>query len=452
MFSGKINLYRMRSLQSRLGAGLLLSLIVAFSGLWLLVSFNIQFLAEDYIASRLKHDSETLLNSISFDETGKLRVDAERIDLIYNQPFSGHYFIINTGEESVFSRSLWDQRIKQAVVGTGEQKRLLQEGPEEQSLLSISAGYKKQGQLLTLTIAEDLNSINKNISRFKYGFAAMAAGMLFSLLILQIFILRKSLTSLTKIQHELKLLQQGEQDKLSKNHPHELHPLIDEVNHLLKTMQQQLRRSRDSLGDLAHAIKKPLTVIKQLTEKSDIPDSSNKVLIKQADDIYNITERILKRARLAGHGHGGTQFSFTKDLPELIDTLNMMYAEKSPQLIIQLEDNIYCPLDREDMLELLGNLLDNAYKWSESVVAVNVSRTTELVISIEDDGVGSVEEKMHELSKRGVRLDESVQGHGIGLAISADIVKDYNGKIQFSHSSKYGGFKVEIHLPYSQLI
>jgi len=442
----------MQSLQSRLGAGLLLSLVVAFSGLWLLVSFNIQFLAEDYIASRLKHDSETLLSRISFDKTGKLLVDAERIDLIYNQPFSGHYFIINTAEERVFSRSLWDQRIEQAVVDTGEAKRLLQTGPEQQSLLSISAGYKKQGKKLTLTIAEDLNSINKNINRFKYGFAAMAAGMLFVLLILQIFILRKSLTTLTKIQYELKLLQQGEQDKLSTNYPHELRPLINEVNHLLKIMQQQLRRSRDSLGDLAHAIKKPLTVIKQLTEKGDIPDSSNKVLIRQADDIYNITERILKRARLAGHGHGGTQFSFTNDLPELIKTLNMMYAEKSPELIIQREENIYCPLDREDMLELLGNLLDNAYKWSESVVALSVSKTTELVISIEDDGAGSVEEKMHELSRRGVRLDENIQGHGIGLAISADIVKDYNGTIQFSHSSRYGGFKAEIRLPYSQLM
>jgi len=437
----------MQSLQSKLSTGLLLSLIIAFSALWLLVSINVQFLAEEYIASRLEHDAETLLSSVSFDKNGKLTVDSRRVGLVYTPPFSGHYYVINTDTQSVTSRSLWDQKLIHETVSTGQQKHSLQQGPDKQSLLLMSAGYKKQGYQLTITVAEDLNPINENIDQFKYWFAAMAVSMLLILVILQIFILRKSLTPLIKIQNELQLLEQGQLDKLSTDAPSELHPLINEVNHLLEIMQQRLLRSRNALSDLAHAIKKPLTVIKQITDKNDIPDTVKTTLIKQADDIYQITDHILKRARLAGHGHSGTLFSFTDDLPALIKTLDMMHASKTLQLNTHILDNIVCPVDREDMMELLGNLLDNAYKWAAQKIMLRVNIDSDLHILIEDDGPGADHEKISELSKRGVRLDEKIRGHGFGLAIAADIIADYKGRMNFKQSDDLGGFRVDITLP-----
>jgi len=440
----------MQSLQSKLGTGLLLSLIIAFSALWLLVSINIQYLAEEYIASRLKHDAETLLSNVKFENKNHITIDTMRVGLVYNQPFSGHYFVISTENQTITSRSLWDQKLNHQKVNTGQQLQLLQPGPEQQSLLLLSAGYKKQGQQLTITVAEDLNPINKNINQFKYGFAAMAIGMLLILVMFQTLILRKSLIPLIKIQHELKSLQQGQLEKLSTDVPGELHPLINEVNHLLEVMQQRLLRSRNSLGDLAHAIKKPLTVIKQLTDKNDIPEISKNTLIKQADDIYQITERILKRARLAGHSHSGTLFSFTDDLSALIKTLEMIHTKKTLKLTTHIPDNIICPVDREDMMELLGNLLDNAYKWATQKITLSVNTNSDLHICIEDDGPGAEHKKINELSKRGVRLDEKVQGHGFGLAITADIITDYNGSINFKQSDELGGFKVDIILPLHQ--
>jgi len=440
----------MQSLQTKLGTGLLLSLIIAFSALWLLVSINVQYLAEEYIASRLKHDAETILSNVNFDKKNHISIDTMRIGLVYNQPFSGHYFIISTDNQTITSRSLWDQKLNHQKVNTGEQLQSLQPGPEQQPLLLVSAGYKKQGQQLTISVAEDLNPINENISQFKYWFAAMAIGMLLTLVMFQIFILRKSLIPLIKIQHELKSLQQGQLEKLSTDAPSELHPLINEVNHLLEVMQQRLLRSRNSLGDLAHAIKKPLTVIKQLTDKNDIPDTSKYTLIKQADDIYQITERILKRARLAGHSHSGTLFSFTDDLSALIKTLEMMHTENALKLTSHIPDNIICPVDREDMMELLGNLLDNAYKWATQKIKLSVNTNSDLHICIEDDGPGAEHKQINELSKRGVRLDEKVQGHGFGLAIAADIITDYNGSINFKQSDELGGFRVDITLPLHQ--
>ena len=437
----------MQSIQSKLSTGLLLSLIVAFSALWILVSFNIQFLAKEYIASRLEHDAEMLINTVIFDGEGNLTIDATRIDLIYNQPFSGHYYVISTDKQSIKSRSLWDHKLKVSNIDTGQQSRTLQQGPEQQSLLLVSAGYKKQSHKLTISIAEDLNPINKNIDHFKYWFSAMSLGMLLILVILQTLILRKSLKPLSRMHTELKLLQQGQLNKLSTKSPSELRPLIDEVNHLLSIMERRLSRSRNALGDLAHAIKKPLTVIKQITNKDTIPDETKTTLTKQTDDIYQISDHILKRARLAGHSHPGALFSFSDDLPSLIKTLEMMYTNKTIRLTTNMPENIICPVDREDMLELLGNLLDNAYKWSAHKIILTVDIDSELHISIEDDGPGANPEKLDELSKRGVRLDEKVQGHGFGLAITTDIVNDYNGSINFEQSAILGGFKIDIKLP-----
>lgn len=437
----------MQSIQSKLSTGLLLSLIVAFSALWILVSFNIQFLAKEYIASRLEHDAEMLINTVIFDGDGNLTIDATRIDLIYNQPFSGHYYVISTDKQSIKSRSLWDYKLKVSNIDTGQQSRTLQQGPEQQSLLLVSAGYNKQNNKLTISIAEDLNPINKNIDQFKYWFSAMALGMLLILVILQTLILRKSLKPLSRMHTELKLLQQGQLNKLSTKSPSELRPLIDEVNHLLSIMERRLSRSRNALGDLAHAIKKPLTVIKQLIDKGTIPYETKTILTKQTDDIYQISDHILKRARLAGHSHPGALFSFSDDLPSLVKTLEMMHTNKTIRLTTNMPENIICPVDREDMLELLGNLLDNAYKWSANKIVLTVDIDSELHLRIEDDGPGANPEKLDELSKRGVRLDENIQGHGFGLAITTDIVNDYNGSINFEQSANLGGFKIDIKLP-----
>ena len=437
----------MRSLQSRLGIGLLLSLIVCFSSLWLLVSINTEYLAEEYIASRIKHDSDTLINAIDFDSQGKLVIDASRVDLVYNQPFSGHYYVINTDTQTINSRSLWDHTLETEAINPGEQFRFLRDGPEEQTLLVVSSGYRKQDHQFSIAIAEDLQPIKSNIKEFQYWFSIMAFGMLIVLVLLQVFILRRSLKPLEKTQTELMLLEQGQLDKLSTDAPDELRPLIDEINHLLLVMKQRLRRSRDATSDLAHAIKKPLTVIQQLTENSDIDKDTRNTLTKQSNDIYQLTDRILKRARLAGHSHSGTVFSFSKDLPALIKTLDMMYAEKSPVLTCNIPDKLICPIDREDMLELLGNLLDNAYKWSEQQILFTINHNTRLHISIEDDGQGTDAEKLSQLAKRGIRLDEKTQGHGFGLAIAADIIRDLGGEISFSSSNQLGGFKVDVSLP-----
>lgn len=435
------------SLQSRLGVGLLLSLIAAIAALWIVVSLNVRELAQDYIASRLEHDAQTLLAALSFDDDHQPQLDDTRVDRIYRQPFSGHYYVISSNGQERYSRSLWDQNLAFDEVASGEQRRRVVSGPQSQSLLVLSSGYTRQGQKIVIAVAEDLNPINDNIDQLLRAFTVIAAAILLLLVLLQAFILRASLKPLKRIQRELKSLEKGRQDKLGTDVPGELRPLIDEVNHLLAVMAQRLKRSRDALGDLAHAIKKPLTVMQHSVDRDDMPDVTRATLAQQTRDIYQLSDRILKRARLAGPTHSGRHFSFSDDLPALIKTLEMMYADKHVTLTTQLPRDSDCPLDREDLMELLGNLLDNAYKWANNNVALTISMDDRLQMTIEDDGPGADEQRLQALAARGVRLDEATEGHGFGLAIAADIVRDYGGNYRFARSPKLGGFSVEIVLP-----
>ena len=435
----------MKSLRSKLTTGLLLSLLIIFSVLWLLVSSAIQWLAEDYIASRLNHDSETLLTALSFNSDNKLQLNDDRIDRIYSRPFSGHYYSIRHNNEQLRSRSLWDQQLPIHSTNIGQLNVETLPGPQDQSLLLISQSYQKQDQLISISVAEDLSPLHRDIRQFQTRFALITAAMLILLIIVQLYILTSSLKPLGELQQDLRQLEQGNIDHLDKAVPSELSPLVDEINHLLAIMQLRLQRSRNALADLAHAIKKPLTVIQQLANHDG--SEHGETLRQQSDDIQRLTQRILKRAQLAGQGPALTTFSFDKDLPALIKTLSAMYAEKTLSIQSDIADTIDYKIDREDMLELLGNLLDNACKWAQQQVNITVTQNTQLNISIEDDGPGVAADSIDLLAQRGVRLDEAIDGHGLGLAIATDIIRNYNGQIEFSKSDQLHGFKVTIRIP-----
>ena len=439
----------MNSIQSRLATGLLISLIFVFLILWLTVSNNIQKLSENYIASRLEHDIETLLTAISFDKKNILTINEQYINSIYKRPFSGHYYTIQHKQKLFRSRSLWDQNISSPEIGNSNYLTLVQPGPENQLLITITGRFIKQKQNVIITIAEDLTPIIKDISQFKNYFTILSLLILFSLLLIQFIVLRNGLKPLGKIRNELYELEKGTIKELTTDVPDELGSVVAEINQLSVALYKRLKRSRDALSDLSHAIKKPLTLLQQFSDenqdKFDI--KSNEFLNNQITSIQQITDRILKRARVAGTLKLNTPFNINEDLTLLINAINSMYPTKNINVTLDIPEELEINIDREDMLELLGNLLDNAWKWASTTIKVSVRKTNHITIIIEDDGSGVNTESLNELTKRGVRLDESVSGYGFGLAISSDIIRDYEGSILFSRSEILGGFKTEIQLP-----
>ena len=156
----------------------------------------------------------------------------------------------------------------------------------------------------------------------------------------------------------------------------------------------------------------------------------------------------MKRARLAGEGPVNVSCDISTEVPLLIDTLQKMHAARSINVEQHITEGIEIRTDREDLLELLGNLLDNAFKWAKEKIRLSITSSNgQIQITVEDDGPGVPAEALEQLLQRGTRLDEQTEGHGLGLAIVQDIVELYNGSISMDRSSQLQGFRVTVTLP-----
>jgi signal transduction histidine kinase len=440
----------MRSLQARLGVSLIVSLIVLFTLEWRVVSPAIQSLTDDYVASRLGRDMTNLLAILSFGGDGAPEIATTRLDPSYMRPFSGHYFQLRTAAgRLVRSRSLWDEALHFPMIAAGETSRRRIRGPKGQKLLLLVGGFQKQGHTFTVAVAEDLAPLGQELWRFEGRYVVVSLTILVLLMGIQTLIVRLSLTPLRRLRRDIGRLERGEITQLGETVPTEIAPLVREMNRLLRIMEQRLRRSRNALGNLAHALKTPLTLVMQVAEHEDMRSvpAARAQLIEHTAVLRRRLDRELRRARLAGGAPAGQRLILADELSQLVRALQGIYQEKRLDIACCLQPGIIFTGDREDCLELLGNLLENACQWARHRIIVSAQETSKLLLTIEDDGSGCPPEVLDRLAQRGVRLDESSAGHGLGLAIAKDIVEQYGGTIHFGRSRRLGGFLVQVILP-----
>ncbi len=429
----------MKSLQGRLQLGLGIALTLLMLLLWWLSSAGLSHIAEQMVTSRMTHDAEALLASLQKDDAGQWYLKESQVGHIYQRIFSGHYYLIEIESQTLRSRSLWDYSLP-----ISQQGHL--QGPDNQPLLSWQVHFQLNQHQVTILVAEDISSLYQSLQHFTQRFALACLLILITLVLLQRWVVKRSFKSLQAVSRELEALSVGEVSQLSAEVPEEIRPLVDEVNRLLQLLTQRLQRSRNAMGNLAHSLKHPLSLLVQLAEKEKNSTIGNE-LKQHTQKIYQLMERELKRARIAGAGIAGQQFNAEQELPDLLDLLKRIYQTKSLKIDYEIDQEYEFSADRNDMLELLGNLLDNACKWSKQQVRCNISSEQGMVIIIEDDGPGCDEQLLYQLTERGVRIDESVQGSGLGLAIVNDIVELYQGDIHFEKSG-LGGLKVTVQLPF----
>jgi signal transduction histidine kinase len=440
----------MRSLRSRLSIGLATSLAAVFVVQWLVVTLAIREVAESYVTSRLGHDSDSLVAALVFDAAGRPALQGARLGAVFERPYSGHYYRVAAGQQVLRSRSLWDQDLAVAPTVPGASTRERMAGPQEQSLLVLSRGVTSGEYSLTISVAEDLTPLTADLQRFNLNYALISGAALVLLLAVQGIALRVSLRPLARIRAELEQVARGERERLDESAPQEIQPLVHELNILFAALRERLERSRRALGNLAHALKTPLTVLtdlsgdKRLRRWTDI----QRPLVANTGTITRLVDRELKRARLAGAAPGGTRLELKTELTALRDTMRSVYRDKALTFDVRAAHGpVEYSADREDILELLGNVLDNACKWARSAVRVTIEPGEQLGITVEDDGPGCPTEQLQQIARRGVRLDESAPGHGLGLAIARDIVASYGGRLTFSRSRDLGGLRVTIDLP-----
>ncbi|HEB96868.1 MAG TPA: HAMP domain-containing histidine kinase [Sedimenticola thiotaurini] len=438
----------MRSLERRLQLGLSIALVLLMGAIWLIGGQALSRMTESFVASRLEHDAEAVLAAMVFRADGN-EVQWRRISQLYAQPLSGHYYVIRFRDGTLLrSRSLWDQDLEIPRLEPGGRRLELVAGPAGQPVLLLARGYRKQGHRFTLAVAEDMTPVHLERDRFSGWFALLAAGGLVALLLVQSLVVRRSFRPLQRIGDDVRRLEQGEVTALSEEVPAEVLPLVRELNRLLRQLARRLERSRNALGNLAHALKGPLNLLAQYFDDAP-PDAGReqRLAARQVERIRQLMERELKRARLAGSGLSGRRFDAAAEMPDLVEVLQQVHRPRRLVVDCRVEPAVRPFGDREDMLELLGNLLDNACKWAAGRVRCRISGGRRIHIRVEDDGTGLRDADIDYLTRRGTRLDEEVEGHGLGLAIVGDIVKLYGGRMRFSRSDELGGLRVEIELP-----
>jgi len=267
-----------------------------------------------------------------------------------------------------------------------------------------------------------------------WGLVALTLG----LLCLQAILLYWALRPLGRLARDLRQLQEGTRHTLDGRYPAEVQQVADSLNLVLEREAGLRKRYRESLGNLAHSLKTPLAVLQSAVKKSP-PDAFRYQAQEQLERINQVVSYQLQRAVSDQQSGSRTRTLLLPCLERLRHSLDKIYADKSIQLALDIEADAAFAGDEQDLLELLGNLLDNAYKYGESQVWVSAERSGDwLHITVDDDGPG-IAETAHETSfARGQRLDTSKPGQGIGLAICADITASYKGKLHITRSPLRG--------------
>ncbi len=444
----------MKSISRQLNVGVMGSLLVASVILGQTASWLLDGAMRDYMTNNLRDEAHSLLQAIKRGPNGLL-LESSRIDPAYHRPLSGRYFTARINGQQWRSRSLWDEQLApaqdQAAAPKQEQQELV-DGPSQQRLLWLRADYRRYGQPVTLHVAIDYSPILQDIRRISLLMLIVWIGALLLLALLQHLLMRRALRPLDNAKHQVEQLRSGSRTTLDEQVPEELAPLVREINRMLCDTQQLLKRSRTGLGNLSHALKTPLAVLRNLAERETIrrDKSLHTAISTQLEHMRQRITRELAHARTAGTLQPENLFNTDDDVPLLLESLRRIHQHRvTIDSEITLRGAI--PWEREDILELLGNLLDNACKWGRERITLQLQRADDsLVIQVDDDGTGIAEDKIPQALQRGERLDDSVVGHGLGLAIVADKVAAYDGTLTFDRSEA-GGLAVRITLPWPAL-
>lgn len=403
---------------------------------------------------RLKNHIYTMLASAEFSEQGEVTMSDTLAEPNFTIPNSGLYAQITTGQEII-----WQSKSSLGLFialpnhpGPSNEHLSTIELHTKDKLLNLAYGIaweNEQGHHFnyTINVSEDLNAINLQKAKFQLNLWYWLGGTGLMLLIAQALILRWGLRPLHDVAADLHAIERGDRQRLLKNYPQELNQLTQNINTLLDHEESRRKRYKNSLADLAHSLKTPLAVF-----RGELDNSSNITEVKdigheQLDRISCLVDYQLQRAATEGHSSLQARVSLGDIINKILISLDKVYQSKSIRRQFEMERDVFIHADEGDMYELLGNLLENAYKYGNKRINILViSRLDNVDIHIEDDGTGIPKHAHKDIIKRGKRIDTQVEGQGLGLAIVSDIVTAYLGEIKLE-KSHLGGASFIVTLP-----
>jgi len=398
------------------------------------------------------HDTLTsqlyALMAVAEVENNIVIMPSNELDALLGLPSSGLYAAITNKAGQIMwqSSSTLGANPPQVVPLSSGDKQFKKTRVDTIEFYSFTYGVDWAGDnssiKLTFSIATNLNSFNKKISHYRTTLWSWLIAMASLLLFSQALILRWGLSPLRKVGAELNRIEAGDQKQIQQHYPQEIERLTNNINVLLQQEREQKMRYRNALGDLAHSLKTPLAVLQ--TSLSD--GKHNRIQLEQIARMNSIVEYQLQRAATAGSANIGKAINVESVSHRLLDSLHKVYRDKQIKVNVEIEKNLVFKGDEGDLMELLGNLLDNAFKWAKQNIRIKAAQTAnKLLISVSDDGPGMAQDDLDELLKRGKRADQLTPGHGIGLSIVQNIVAAYHGDLTIN-KSQLGGAEITVRL------
>jgi signal transduction histidine kinase len=397
------------------------------------------------------HDQlEELLALTSVDEDGNAALTRHPAEPRYNRPLSGWYWeIMSLGEPVDKSRSLWDQKIATPDKLSKESETAFYiTGPRKESLRAMARSYTLPDAKAPVTIlvagpAADIETATRAFA----GILAIALSLLgIGLIAAAFFQVRYGIRPLIHMRDELAQVRAGRATRLVGPFVAEIEPLANELNGLLDHNSEILERARTQAGNLAHALKTPLAVL--LNEANHIEGDVADIIRAETAMMNDQISRHLSKARAAGsRGVLGVRADLGETTLALQRTLSRIHVDRNLDISLHGMEGLSFQGERQDLEEMLGNLMDNACKWAKSQVRVQGRQEGPwLLLSIEDDGPGIPENALSDVIDRGRRLDETAPGSGLGLSIVRDVAELYEGKLDLAHST-LGGLAARLKLP-----
>ena len=446
---------RAASLQTRLVAAgtLVLAAFLGLTGYALDRAFRDSI--ETATVEKLKGQIYGLLGAADVDRRGRLRLPDSLSDPRLSEPDSGLYAQVE-GENGKYkwqSPSMVGRKPAEIMPTPAGAFRLHRSStPDEMFVLSFRVLWEDnrgKEQAYTLMVSQSTDSLVSQIDSFRFTMFIWMGGAALVLLLVQVFVLRWGLTPLRQVAGDLKRIEAGEADGLQGEYPKELLGLTQNINSLISHGQASQERYRNSLGDLAHSLKTPLAVMQGAME-SENDYSLREAVSEQLPRMDEIVRYQLQRASASGRSDVTRAQQVAPVITKIVNTLHKVYRDKGVVCTQDLDDKAMFYGDQGDLMEFLGNLLENAFKYCATKVTVTAECPEHeegvrlpLEITIADDGVGIPETEWQRVLGRGERQDQKQQGQGIGLSVADDIIRLYGGKLEIGRS-ELGGAEMRV--------
>lgn len=435
----------MMSLNKRILLSATLVLLIFIVGIALALDRAFHDSARLGVQDRMLARVLMLMGDAEVNEDGRLEMPTNLLDTEFSRPNAGTYaYIVDQSRTIAWqSTSALNKKFPELI--------LLDKGVRDFGQIDINgqasfiyrygvAWATEAGNYpLTFNVITDTALFDAQIERYREDLWGWLSVMTVLLLITQMLVLRWGLQPMRRVSAELSAIESGAQENVNGVYPSELKLLTDSINSLINHERKQQKRYRNGLADLAHSLKTPLAVLQgAATARNNEPDKE-KTIREQIERMDNIIQYQLRRAATAGSSPGMRLVRLCTVADRIVKTVQKAYHDKDREISMDIDQTISLRIDEGDLMELLGNLVDNAFKWCDRLIVISARQYQDhVLIQVRDDGPGIRGNEITRILERGVRADQSIPGHGIGLAIVRDIIQVYGGNLYIEKNHPVG--------------